>query len=218
MSKHYFAVYGASGFGREIMPVLKKQYKDHKNVEFVFIDDAESIATHCNGYQVFKFRNFLALTGEKSAIIAIADSSIRKVLTEKCEHSGINVINVVAENVVIMDEVSYEDGVILSSFVTLTSNIKIGKSFHANIYSYVGHDCVIGDFVTFAPSVKCNGNVYIEDDAYIGTGAIIKQGTPLKPMIIGKGAMVGMGSVVTKSVAAGDVVFGVPAKSLKRKK
>lgn len=41
-----------------------------------------------------------------------------------------------------------------------------GRHFHANLYSYVEHDCVIGDFVTFAPGVKCNGNVVVEDYAY----------------------------------------------------
>ncbi|RYZ85331.1 MAG: hypothetical protein EOO68_30390 [Moraxellaceae bacterium] len=114
------------------------------------------------------------------------------------------------------DAVTIAEGSILCPFVCLTSNIKIGKFFHANIYSYVAHDCVIGDFVTFAPGVKCNGNIIIEDHAYIGTGAIIKQGTPEQPIVIGKGAVVGMGAVVTKSVAAGVTVVGNPAKPLVR--
>ena len=105
---------------------------------------------------------------------------------------------------------------ILSPFVTLTSNIRIGRNFHANIYSYVAHDCVIGDFVTFAPGVMCNGNIVIEDHAYIGTGAVIKQGVPDKPLVIGRGAVVGMGAVVTKSVPAGEVVVGNPAKPLQK--
>ena len=75
---------------------------------------------------------------------------------------------------------------------------------------------MIGDLVTFAPGVKCNGNVTIEDHAYIGTGAIIKQGTPDRPIVIGEGAIVGMGAVVTKSVAAGSVVVGNPAKPLRK--
>ena len=75
--------------------------------------------------------------------------------------------------------------------MTLTSDIKIGQHFHANIYSYVAHDCVIGDYVTFAPNVKCNGNIIIEDHAYIGTGAVLKQGTPDNPLVISSGAVVG---------------------------
>lgn len=52
----------------------------------------------------------------------------------------------------------------------------------------------------------------IEDHAYIGTGAIIKQGEPGRPLIIGQGAVVGMGAVVTKSVVPGTTVMGNPAR------
>ena len=123
---------------------------------------------------------------------------------------------VTAANVVQMDDVQLGVGAVLSPFVTLTSNVRIGRHFHANLYSYVEHDCVVGDFVTFAPRVHCNGNVVIEDHAYIGTGAILKQGQPGKPLVIGRGAVVGMGAVVTKSVAAGATVVGNPARLMER--
>jgi acetyltransferase-like isoleucine patch superfamily enzyme len=96
--------------------------------------------------------------------------------------------------------------------VTLTSNIRVGRHFHANLYSYVEHDCVIGNYVTFAPGVKCSGNIVVEDHAYIGTGALIKQGRPGQPLVIGRGAVVGMGAVVTKDVPAGATVVGNPAR------
>ncbi|WP_367947237.1 DapH/DapD/GlmU-related protein [Sphingopyxis sp. BSNA05] len=102
-------------------------------------------------------------------------------------------------------------GACLSPFVTLTSNITIGRCFHANLYSYVEHDCVVGDYVTFAPGAKANGNVTIGDHAYIGAGAILRQG-----ISIGAGATVGMGAVVTRDVAAGQTVVGNPARPLNK--
>ena len=71
---------------------------------------------------------------------------------------------------------------------------------------------MIGDFVTFAPGVKCNGYVVIEDHVYIGAGAVIKQGQSGAPLVICRGAVVGMGAVVTKSVPAETTVVGNPAR------
>jgi hypothetical protein len=44
----------------------------------------------------------------------------------------------------------------------------------------------------------------------------IKQGKPGAPLVIGKGAVVGMGAVVTKSVPAGATVVGNPARAMER--
>lgn len=207
-------VYGASGFGREVMPIVKQQIGSEAS--FVFIDDGAQ-DKELNGVSILKFEQFLQEDYDsKEVVIAIADSKIREKLAEKLCLNNIKQLNIFAANSMILDANEIGEGAILCPFTMITSNAKIGKGFHANIYSYVAHDCVIGDYVTFAPNVMCNGNVHVHDHAYIGTGAVIKQGTPNKPLIIGEGAVVGMGAVVTKSVKAGDVVFGVPAKSIKR--
>lgn len=207
-------VYGASGFGREVMPLAQQQFPDAK---FVFIDDGD-VGTEINGYSILTFNEFREREATKKQVaLAIADSQIRQVLSTKLQKADIEEISIKADNVVILDDVTINRGAILCPFVTITSNVQIGECFHANIYSYVAHDCVIGDFVTFAPAVKCNGNVHIQDYAYIGTGAILKQGTADKPLVIGEGAVVGMGAVVTKDVAPGTVVVGNPAKLLEKK-
>ncbi len=215
MIDNLVGVYGASGFGREIMPLVKAQYESlYENAEFVFVDDnADSNET--NGCLVLTYEDFVLREAvSKGMILAIANSSVRELLHAKCTGDNIQMLSVSSDNSVVLDDVVVGEGLILRHFTQLTSNIRIGKHFHANIYSYVAHDCVIGDYVTFAPSVKCNGNIVIEDHAYIGTGAIIKQGNPGNPTVIGKGAVVGMGAVVTKNVPAGATVVGNPARPL----
>jgi hypothetical protein len=178
----------------------------------VFIDDGVT-----NGNDIVSFEAFCALPQtEKRITLAIADPRIRQKLAERCAEAGIQFSEVRAENVIVLDNVEIGEGAILCSFVHLTSDIRIGRHFHANIYSYVAHDCVIGDYVTFAPGVKCNGNVHIDDYVYIGTGAILRQGTPDKPLRIGRGAVVGMGAVVTRDVPAGETWIGNPARLLQR--
>ncbi|MBE9400353.1 acetyltransferase [Acinetobacter albensis] len=217
MTQLYIGIYGASGFGKEVMPLVREQYPHLSKEQFVFIDDGQA-GTFLNLYPVLSYSNFLANpSSEKAVTIAIANSKVREKLVARLEQDNVKNIDVKASNVVILDEVQMGEGSLLCPFTCLTSNIKIGKFFHANIYSYVAHDCVIGDYVTFAPGVKCNGNIHIQDHVYIGTGAVIKQGTPEKPLVIGKGAIVGMGAVVTKSVAAGTTVVGNPARILEKK-
>lgn len=216
MNQPMYAVFGASGCGRGVMPLAREQLQRAGVAleRLVFVDDKPEAAL-VNGYRVLTYREFLDTpAAERHVVLAIANSAVRELLARRCAEDGVKPWSVSATNVVTMDEVQVGEGAILCPFVTLTSNIRIGQHFHANIYSYVEHDCVIGDFVTFAPAVKCNGNIVIEDHAYIGTGAIIKQGKPGQPLVIGKGAVVGMGAVVTKDVPAGATVVGNPARLL----
>ncbi|WBX38195.1 NeuD/PglB/VioB family sugar acetyltransferase [Acinetobacter schindleri] len=213
-----YAVYGASGCGRSLMPVARAQLKRAGiKAEIVFIDDGLSAEAIINSHRVMNYEAFKKITATKKyVLIAIANSQVREKIALRLEQDSIALWTVQADNVVLMDNIELAAGAALSPFVSITSNIKIGKCFHANLYSYVEHDCVIGNYVTFAPGVKCNGNIHIEDHAYIGTGAVIKQGTPDKPLVIGKGAVVGMGAVVTKSVPPGVTVIGNPARLLKK--
>ncbi|MDA8405555.1 MAG: acetyltransferase [Deltaproteobacteria bacterium] len=214
-------IFGAGGFGREVMPVAREMLAmayGTRGYELVFVVENVKKETIINGHRVISDMDFLSWVADtKYFNIAIADYKNRERIANKLVAGGVTPFSISAGNVIKLDENEIGEGSIFCPFTTVTSNTKIGRFFHCNIYSYVAHDCVIGDFVTFAPSVHCNGKVVIEDNAYIGTGAVIKQGTVDKPIVIGKGAIVGMGAVVTKSVDPFTTVVGNPAAPLKRR-
>ena len=210
------AIYGTGGFAREVMPILKEQCPNEENIFIVhkkYMQNENSI----NGCPLMSYEDFIKISSrDKNVTIAISDTAIRAKVSDQVDNDHIKQKNIISKTSITMDNVSISDGVIICPFVTLTSNIRIGKNFHANIYSYVAHDCLIGENVTFAPSVKCNGNVIIEDNVFIGTGAIIKQGKKDNPLVIGANSIISAGSFVTKNVSKSTTVFGNPAKILSK--
>ena len=210
------ALYGYGGFGREVMPILKNLYPNDKNI---FVVHKEFMPEHSdiNSTEIISFEDFLDIPNhEKNISITIADPIKRSALSKEIDSNKITRKTIISKNSLIMDNVEISDGAIICPFVTLTSNIRIGQNFHANLYSYVAHDCIVGNNVTFAPSVKCNGNVIIEDNVFIGTGAIIKQGKKDNPIVIGANSIISSGSFVTKNVSESTTVFGNPAKILSK--
>lgn len=209
-----YGIYGVGGFAREILPLVREAVKDDQNIKIYFVVDDEYLTNdkELHKIEIISFTNFLQINAfEKFITVGFSNLKRRMEIFDFCQKNNIKLLNVKASNVIVMDNVKIGEGSILCPFVTLTSDIMIGKGFQANIYSYVAHDCVIGDYVTFSPAVKCNGNVHIEDNVYIGAGAIIHPGKVGKPLKIAKNSVIAAGAVVTKSVPEGTTVFGNPA-------
>lgn len=117
-------------------------------------------------------------------------------------------------------------GVCANFHAEIGSNTHIGDGFFANINCVMIdlHDIIIGNRVQFGPNVSIitvnhplsaakraagigtAAPVRIEDDVWIGTGAIVLPG-----VTVGKGSIIAAGSVVTKDVPPYSLVAGVPA-------
>lgn len=208
------AIFGAGGFGREVMPMVRHYYQER--CDLVFVDDDPTLAKKfVNRHKLMSVEQ--ALNQERQFSVAIADPRKRKLKCDALRKIGARFFSAQAKESVRYDEVSVGEGSIICSHSTITSNVKIGIQFHGNIFSYVAHDCSVGDYVTFGPYASCGGRVIIGDGVYVGMGALIKQGVPGKCLVIGEGAVIGMGAVVTKDVPAGATVVGNPARILEKK-
>ncbi len=106
-------------------------------------------------------------------------------------------------------------------------NSQLGQNARIGPYVTLGNDVVMGPDVVIMTTahayenpdipVRLQGDlpiqpIHIHDDVWIGTRVIILPGVTL-----GKGAIVGAGSVVTKDIPAYGVAAGVPAKVIRKR-
>lgn len=210
-----YAFYSAGGYARENRSglLLSLGMVEPDNYEVVFVDDDDAtIGTTIHGARVISYDEARQMT-DIEFNIAFANPVLRRKKAEQCESDGHRFFMSVAPTSIIGDNVKIGEGAIFSHYSMVTSDATIGRHFHCNIYSYVAHDCIVGDFVTFAPKVSLNGRIKVEDDVYVGSDATFLPGKPDRFLTIGKGAVIGAGAVVTKDVEPGAVMIGAPAKA-----
>jgi len=202
------AIYGCGGFAREVAPLAAELGRD-----VVFISDDPSEHGIVCGWPCVGLEDVPPGTGY---VIAIADRDVRTRLAEKADAHGLLADSVISKTARLSGRQSIGPGAIICDFVIITDNVHVGRHFHANFYSYIGHDTRVGDFVTLAPRTGVGGNHEVGDHVYVGTCAVLRHGTPAQPLRIGARATVGMGAVVTKDVPAGLTVVGNPARPIVR--
>lgn len=109
---------------------------------------------------------------------------------------------------VIAVDASIDSGCIIFPLAIVNPRARIGSASIINSGAIVEHDCVLEAGVHVSPGAVLAGGVMVASLAWVGAGAVVLEGRR-----IGKGAIVGAGSVVTRDVADGATVTGVPAAS-----
>ena len=111
------------------------------------------------------------------------------------------------------------DEAVIGNFVEIVRS-KIGRKTQVKHLSYLG-DAEVGVSVNIGAGTitanydgKKKHRTVIKDGAEVGSGTVL-----IAPIVVGRGAKIGAGAVVTKrkNVPDGAIVAGVPAKKLKGK-
>lgn len=189
-------IIGAGGFAREVQAEVNKQYG---NVLKMYVDDqywSEGL------YKISEFN-----PETQSALIAVGNPTDKKTLLSKLPEDT-TFWNYISPRAYVGD-FKMGTGNFICAGVIITTNVVIGNHVHLNLLTTVGHDAVIGDFVTTAPNVNINGNVTIGNNVYLGTKSCIRE-----KLSICDNVVLGMNAGVVNNIEESGVYIGTPVKKI----
>lgn len=206
-------IYGSGGFAREVAWLAQEC---GYNVA-AFVDDNQELwGCKVNHIPVIGLEQAVAEFAQHPIVIAVGSPHTRARLAHNASACGFEFATLIHPQTRMSEFVNIGTGVVITAGNILTVNITLGDHVQINLDCTVGHDAILEDYVTLAPGVHVSGWVHIRRFAYLGTGAVVINGTRDAPIEIGEGAVIGAGAVVTKSIPAGVTAVGVPARPIER--
>lgn len=208
-------IFGTGGFAREVLQIVLDLNDETPQWNVVgFADEQLDMrGTSIHDIPVIGGIEWFAGRSDVSVVVAIGGTaSRRKVVQRIRDVSDVSFAVLVHPRAWVGRHVQIGEGTIICAGTSVTTDIQIGKHVILNLDCTVGHDTVIEDFVTLAPSVNVSGDVSLREGCDLGTGSVLIQGRE-----IGHWTVVGAGSVIVKDIPANVTAVGAPAKPIKER-
>lgn len=207
-------IFGTGGQASEVLDVVLKSRLDVSNIQFCVSEPTKKVFQN---FELIAWRDLLARGPENNLVhLGIGDPSVRFRLTSILERESFQMQSVISLSASISPTATIDTGCFIGDFSFVGPRVSLGKSVLINNSVSVSHDGVIGSFTTVCPGARLNGHVWIEEGAFIGSGAILKNGKSDSPLVVGANSTIGAGSVVISNVEIGAVVVGNPAKQINK--
>lgn len=206
-----YCIYGTGGFGREVLCLIKDilslENKSIKDEVFFLVDDEYFKDDIIMGIPVIK--RSLFNVDEYNVTVAVGNPILRKKIVDSMP-TNTTYSTLIHPKSVISDWVKVGEGSIITAGSILTCNIEIGKHCHINLNTTIGHDCIVGNYVTTAPSVNISGRCIFGEEIYLGSNSAVREN-----ISICNDVTIGMGGIVVKSIIEPGTYIGNPLKKLR---
>jgi len=212
-------IVGAGGFGREVHDVVEAINANSATtgqplIEMLgFVDDGEPDEELIDDRGVpllGSVDKLAALPSEVQYVIGIGNGSVRRRIAEWANGLERTAASLVHPTAILgRHGISVGVGSVICANVAVTTNVRIGQHVHLNLAATVGHDAVLGDFVTVYPNVSVSGAVVLEDEVTLGTGSVL-----IEQRRVGARTTVGAGAAVVRDLPTDVTAVGVPARPI----
>jgi sugar O-acyltransferase (sialic acid O-acetyltransferase NeuD family) len=202
------ALIGAGGLAKEYLEVA--QLSGHEIV--ATFSSSGSLA----GIPNLGYLDDISANKDKFDAVAIAIGvnnseriQVRRTILNFLNDRNIKQANLISPYSRVHSSVILGEGVYIHHNVIISCDAQIGNGVIINTSAQIGHDCRIGDNVSVGPNVFIGGGTVIGDDILLGVASVIKDGIE-----IGSNCVVGMGSVVVKSMKENQLMMPQITKAI----
>jgi sugar O-acyltransferase (sialic acid O-acetyltransferase NeuD family) len=204
------AIYGAGGFGREVLTLIEHINVQEKLWDFLGYFDDQMIDSPLYLGDATAINTF---EGELQLVLATGDSCMRHAMRQKIIKKDVIFPTLIHPSVILgrREAINIGVGCVLCAGVVITLDVSLGDFSVINLNTTIGHNSNLGTFNSLMPGVNIAGDVQLADRVYVGSGANILNGRT-----VGAQTKIGSGAVVTKDLPANCTAVGVPAVIVKK--
>lgn len=133
-------------------------------------------------------------------------NTLREQVYNSIKDKGYNLISYVSSKSVINDSIIGDNCFILEGTM-IQPYTKLGNNIMISANCYVGHHAEIKDHVTISGQVAVEGKCVVGENSFLGVNSTIRN-----RIILAKGTLVGLGTVIVRNTEKWSVYMGNPAK------
>lgn len=201
-------ILGAGGMAREVLEMYRSVHRIKEVGGFVV--NTKNQIKKVKNKKVY-IDNDIPIKNGSPYFIGAIGNPLRKKWIETLIKRGAKFDNIIHPSAVIGNNVRYGTGNIICASSVLTEDINISDHVIINVGVTMNHDCNVGSYVTISPGVNIAGRVSIGEGTFVGIGVVIKE-----RIKIGYNVFIGAGAVIVNDIPDNVLVYGNPAKIIKK--
>ena len=212
------------GLSNIISDLLDAALANHLAVKAIVVDQPQQendrdlpIATRLDNYaayaqrpELIALKDFLPGPGERYLLGPTTPKKEHLALRIRAQY-GLSFCTLTHPSAWVSPLAHVGSGVFVGANSVVAAGAFLGDHVFVNRGVTIGHDTRIGDYSRLQPGVNLGGHTVIGRGVTVGIGSTI-----IERLRVGDGTTVGAGSVVTKDVPEQVLVFGMPARVIKR--